>query len=53
MEKIIVFTHHARERMRQRGANEDNVREAIRIGQRETAHRGLVLCRMNREFNMV
>jgi len=51
MEKIIIFTHHARERMRQRGAREEDVREAIRIGQRETAQRGLALYRMNREFN--
>ncbi|MBI4526738.1 MAG: DUF4258 domain-containing protein [Deltaproteobacteria bacterium] len=49
--KPIVFTTHARQRMRERGAREDDVREAIRIGQRETAHRGLVLYRLNVEFN--
>jgi len=48
--KPIVFTVHARERMRERGANEEDVREAIRIGQREPAQRGLVQFRLNLEF---
>jgi hypothetical protein len=46
----IVFTLHARERMRDRGAREADVREAIRIGQRELAQRGLFLYRLNREY---
>lgn len=36
--------------MRERGATEEAVIEAIRIGLRETAQRGLFLCRLNLEF---
>jgi len=36
--------------MRERGAREADVREAIRIGQREPAQRGLFLYRLNVEF---
>lgn len=50
-EKTVVFTKHARERMRQRGTREEDVREAIQIGEREPAQRGLVLYRLNLEFN--
>ena len=46
----ILFTQHALERMRQRGATEESVREAIRTGQGEPARRGLVLYRLNLEF---
>ena len=49
--KPIVFTTHARKRMRERGAREEDVREAIRVGQREPAQRGLVLYRLNLEMN--
>ena len=49
--KPIVFTTHARKRTRERGAREQDVREAIRVGQREPAQRGLVLYRLNLEFN--
>jgi hypothetical protein len=38
--KPIVFTTHARARMRERGAQEEDVREAIRIGHRKPAQRG-------------
>lgn len=48
--KPVVFTAHALARMRERGATEDDVREAIRIGKRESAQRGLFLYRMNIEF---
>jgi hypothetical protein len=48
--KPIVFTTHALQRMRERGAEETHVREAIRIGQREPAQRGLFLYRLNIEF---
>ena len=48
--KPIVFTAHARKRMLERGAREEEVREAIRVGQREPAQRGLVLYRLNLEF---
>ena len=42
-QKPIVFTNHALQRMKERGASEDSVREAIRIGQREPAQRGCFL----------
>ncbi len=48
--KPIVFTQHARQRMRERGAHEHHVAEAIRSGQREPAQRGLEACRLNIEF---
>jgi len=50
MEKPIVFTVHARQRMQERGACEGDVCQAIRSGHREEAQRGLVLHRMNLEF---
>ena len=49
-EKPIVFSLHARTRMRERGASEEDVREAIRIGHWEPAQRGLFLYRLNVEF---
>ncbi len=36
--------------MQQRGAREEDVLEAIRIGQKEPAQRGLTLYRLNVEF---
>jgi Domain of unknown function (DUF4258) len=48
--KPIVFTNHARQRLKERGTNEESVREAIRIGEAESARRGLVLYRLNQEF---
>jgi hypothetical protein len=49
--KPVVFTVHARKRMVERGAREEDVIEAIRIGEREPAQRGLTLCRLNLEFH--
>jgi hypothetical protein len=49
-EKTIVFSTHALKRMRERGAREEDVREAIRIGEREPAQRGLFSYRLNVEF---
>jgi len=49
--KPVVLTAHARERMRERGAREADVVQAIRIGQPEAAQRGLVLYRLNLEFH--
>lgn len=43
--KPIVFTRHARERMAERGADEADVREAIRSGSREPAKMGRDLYR--------
>ena len=48
--KPIVFSNHARLRMADRGAREDDVVSAIRTGQREPAQRGLWLYRLNLEF---
>lgn len=36
----IIFTAHALQRMKERGTNEGDVREAIRIGQKEPAKGG-------------
>jgi hypothetical protein len=48
--KPVVFTKHARQRMHDRGAREADVLAAIRTGQKETAQRGLLLYRLNLEF---
>lgn len=48
--KPIIFTHHALKRMRERGAREEDVHEAMRIGECEPAQRGLVQYRLNLEF---
>jgi hypothetical protein len=49
-QKPIVFTHHARQRMKERGASEEAVREAVRIGEREPGKEGRVIYRVNFEF---
>jgi len=49
--KPVVFTAHARKRMVERGAREEDVIAAIRIGERESAQRSLTLYRMNLEFH--
>ncbi len=46
----VVFTSHARQRMTDRGAREEDVIQAIRAGEREPAQRGLYFCRLNVEF---
>ena len=48
--KPVIFTRHAQDRMQERGAREEDVRAALRLGQREPGQRGLVLYRMNFEF---
>jgi hypothetical protein len=48
--KPIVFTNHALQRLKERGTDEESVREAIRIGESELARRGFVLYRLNQEF---
>ena len=48
--KPVVFTRHARERMRERGAREEDALAALRLGQRELTRRGLVQYRLNIEF---
>lgn len=49
-QKPIVFTPHARQRMKERGASEEAVREAVRIGEREPGKEGRVIYRVNFEF---
>jgi len=49
-DRPIVFTNHARRRMADRGAREEDVINAIRSGRREAAQRGLFLYRLNVEF---
>jgi hypothetical protein len=41
-ERPVVFSHHARRRMRERGTSEEAVLAAIRHGAAEPAQRGLV-----------
>ena len=48
--KPVIFTSHAYQRMRQRGALEEEVVEAIRRGRKEAGQRGLSLYRLNLEF---
>lgn len=48
--KPIVFSTHALQRMKERGTREADVRQAISIGLREPAQRGLFLYRLNLEF---
>lgn len=50
-DRPVVLTEHARERMQERGAREEDVRAAVRAGRREPARRGLVQFRLTREFN--
>lgn len=48
--KPIVFTRHARERIKKRGTTEEDVIRAIREGYREPAQRGLFLHRLTLEY---
>ena len=48
--KPIVFTRHARGRIKRRGTTEEDVIRAIRGGYREPAQRGLFLYRLNLEY---
>jgi len=49
-QKPVVFTSHALQRMKERGATEEAVQEAIRIGEREPAHEGRIVYRLKLEF---
>ena len=51
IDKPIVITDHARVRMKERGALEENVLAAVRFGEREPARDGRILCRLTLEFN--
>lgn len=48
--KPIRFTQHAREQCVERGANEEEVTQAILNGSRETAKNDRILCRYNFSF---
>lgn len=48
--KPIVFTFHARQRMKDRGTDEEHIIEAIRGGEQEPTRSGRVMCRLNLEF---
>ena len=49
--KPIAITNHARHRMWDRGAREEDVVLAIRTGQKEPAQRGLHLYRLNLQYH--
>lgn len=49
--KPIEFSMHAREKMLDRGALEDEVRAAIGMGNAEPARKGRILFRKNLAFN--
>ena len=49
--KPIRLTRHARLQAEERGATEDEVRDAIRHGVREPVRAGRWLCRHNLPFN--
>lgn len=51
--KPIRLTKHATEQCEERGATEDEVREAIRTGNKEQAEKGRMLARLNFQFNDV
>lgn len=46
----IVFTAHSLQRMKERGTNEQDIREAIRIGRKEPAKGKRSVYRLNLEF---
>ncbi|MFP4500122.1 MAG: DUF4258 domain-containing protein [Candidatus Hydrogenedentota bacterium] len=50
LKKEVVFTHHARQKMCERGVAEESVIQSIHIGEREPAQRGLWQYRLNLEF---
>ena len=49
--KPIEFSPHAREKMLDRGASENEVRFAIRTGNPEPARKGRIMFRKNFAFN--
>ena len=51
LDRPIVFTKHARSKLLDRGVSEEEVAEALRIGKREPARRGLWQYRVNLEFH--
>ena len=51
LSKPIEFSMHAREKMLDRGASEDEIRVAIRTGSAEAIRKGRTLFRKNFAFN--
>jgi DNA topoisomerase VI subunit B len=51
IEKQIRFSRHALDRLADRGATEEEVRQAVREGAREPAKLGRHLCRLNLQFD--
>jgi len=51
--KPIRLTHHAREQCVERGASEDEVKQAVVNGSRETAKSDRILCRYNFSFGQL
>jgi hypothetical protein len=49
--KPIRFSNHARSRLRSRGTDEQEVRQAVTRGQREPAKKGRSFCRLNFQYN--
>lgn len=49
--KNIRFTRHALLRCPQRGKNQEEVREAVQTGSRESAKEDRLICRKNFEYN--
>jgi hypothetical protein len=49
--KRIRLTFHASQRCQSRGTNENEVRQAVIRGVRETAKKGRVLFRLNFQYN--
>jgi hypothetical protein len=51
LDKLIVFSSHAREKMLDRGASKEEVEAAIRSGSREPARKGRSMFRKNFAYN--
>jgi hypothetical protein len=49
--KKIRLSHHARARLRLRGASEQEVRDAVRRGARQLVKKGRWMCRLNFQYN--
>jgi len=48
--KPVVLSTHARQRLKERGTDESEVRQAVQNGARTPAREGRIWCRLNFEF---